>query len=79
MQKLANDLLPSGEVVVFASTLISVFSLILELRPVDFDVVNALDVPSETQVSFLYFPVLQEDSAPDTCENSVGKRISREP
>jgi hypothetical protein len=64
---------------VFASTLISVFSLILELRPVDFDVVNTLDVPSETQVSLLYFPVLQKDSAPDACENPIGERISWEP
>lgn len=62
-----------------ASTLIGVFSLILELRPVDFDVVNALDIPSETKVSLLYLPVLQEDSAPDACENSIGERVTREP
>lgn len=63
----------------FASTLISVFSLILELRPVDFDVVDALDVPSETQISLLYFPVLQEDGAPDACKNPIGERVPREP
>jgi hypothetical protein len=79
LQELANDLLPTGEVVVFASTLISVFFLILELRPVDFDMVNSLDVPSETQVNLLYFPVLQEDSTPDACEDTIGEGVLREP
>lgn len=49
-----------------AASFVDVFSIVLELRTVDLEVVNTSDVPSQTVVNLLDFPVFQKDSAPYT-------------
>jgi hypothetical protein len=63
----------------FSSTFINILIVILELRPVDFHMMNTLDVPAQTKINLLNLPVLEKNSAPDARENAVGEGISWKP
>lgn len=63
----------------FSSAFINILIVILELRPVDFDMMNALDVPAQTKIDLLNLPVLKENSAPDAGENAVGEGVPWKP
>lgn len=56
----------------FASTAVNKDTVVLELRAVDLDTLDTLDVPTEGEVDFLDLPVLKEDSTPDARQDTVG-------
>lgn len=50
----------------------------LELSPLDVDLGDTLDAPSDTEVDLLLFPVLGKDSAPHCAHNTVDGREGTE-
>ncbi|TKW53535.1 hypothetical protein CTA1_4324 [Colletotrichum tanaceti] len=64
LEQLAGDLLPLGEVVLLAAGLVLDDAVVLELRAVDLDLADALDVP-----------VLEEDGAPHAGRDGVEEGV----
>lgn len=72
LQELPADLFPLGKVIVPAPAAVDKDAVVPELRPVDLDALDALDVPPQGEVDLLDLPVLEEDGAPDAGQDAVG-------